>query len=91
MTKKYEITGPWGGVLKRGSFYMQTAEVKIGQYTYAEGAVRIVDARLVDKAGNMKPAVRGKGGTVPFVGEVAWSDGERLLRDLANKEAYGRE
>lgn len=39
---------------------------------YADGAYRVIV--------NGK-AHRGKGGTVPFYGESAWSDGERLYGD----------
>ena len=40
---------------------------------FRQGAFRV----LVDG----KP-VKGKGGSTPFIGETAWSDAERLARDL---------
>jgi len=40
---------------------------------FRQGAFRV----LVDG----KP-VKGKGGSIPFFGETAWSDAERLARDL---------
>lgn len=84
---RYKVTGPWEGVLKFGSLYVQSAQItdtKNGR-TYEEGAFRVVDARK-----GMKPAKTGKGGTVPFYGETAWSDAERLARDLALEEQYAR-
>lgn len=83
---RYKVTGPWGGIAKHGSLYIQEADItdtRTGT-VYQGGAQRVVDARL-----DMKPAVRGKGGTVPFYGECAWMDAERLAQDLALKEAYG--
>jgi len=47
-----------------------------GRHTYPHGAYRIV----MGKNGNLKP-LKGKGGTVPFKGESAWSDAARLFRD----------
>jgi hypothetical protein len=85
MSNRYKVTSPWGGIAKHGSFYIQEADVtdtRTGT-VYEGGAQRVVSA-----ANGMKPAVRGKGGTVPFVGECAWMDAERLARDLAFKEAY---
>lgn len=29
--------------------------------------------------------IRGKGGTVPFFGELAWCDAERLMHDIEQK------
>ncbi len=43
---------------------------------YADGAYRVLDIRTG------KPAKRGKGGTVPFYGETAWMNAERLAGDL---------
>jgi hypothetical protein len=84
---RYKVVGPWGGVAKYGSFYLQSAEIqdtKTG-IKYDEGAFRVVDARK-----GMKPAKLGKGGTVPFFGELAWADGQRLLNDLGVAEQYGK-
>lgn len=85
MRNRYKVTGPWGGVKKDGSFYLQTADItdQVNGQVYTEGAYRVV------KAPNMKPAKLGKGGTVPFFGEFAWADAERLLRDLAFAERVG--
>lgn len=95
---RYVVVAPadstvvWGGVKHDGSFYLQAADLLDTQTNtvYRDGAYRVVDARKIDAQGRMKPAVTGKGGTVPFKGEMAWADGERLLRDLANAERYGR-
>lgn len=89
---RYKVVPPWGGIKHEGSFYIQTADIidtNSGR-TYIEGAHRVVDSRKVDAKGNMKPAKVGKGGTVPFMGEMAWADAERLLRDLAFAERYSR-
>lgn len=87
MRNRYEVISPWGGESKHGSLYVQSADIrdKVNGRTYAAGAYRVVDARK-----GMKPAKVGKGGTVPFYGECAWMDAERLANDLALQEAYGR-
>ena len=45
-----------------------------GGHVYRFGAYRVVR--------NGKPAKRGKGGTIPFMGESAWSDAARLFDDI---------
>ena len=55
---------------------------KVTGRTYVDGTQRVVDS-------HGKP-VKGKGGTSPFAGESAWSDAERLLRDLAFAERWAR-
>lgn len=86
MSNRYKVTSAWTSDSLFGSFLVQEADItdtRNGQvYTY--GAKRVVDTRTG------KPAVTGKGGTVPFYGECAWMDAERLAQDLATKEAYGR-
>lgn len=84
---RYKVTGEWGGIARHGSLFIQEADITDTQTgtVYQGGAQRVVDARL-----GMKPAVKGKGGTVPFFGETAWMDAERLATDLALKELYGR-
>lgn len=83
-TKRYQVVLPWGGIAHEGSFFIQEADLldKVTGRTYVGGAQRVVDAR-----NDMKP-VKGKGGTSPFAGETAWSDAERLMRDLAFQERY---
>jgi hypothetical protein len=80
---RYKVVSTWGGVAKDGSFYLQTADIQDTRngMVYRDGAYRVVDARK-----DMKPAKLGKGGTVPFYGETAWSRGESLLRNLALTE-----
>lgn len=34
--------------------------------------------------------VTGKGGTHPFIGEMAWADAQRLAYDAVNTIRYGR-
>jgi len=82
---RYKAVGPWHGESKAGSLYLQHADAldTVTGQTYREGAFRVVDARK-----DMKPAKTGKGGTVPFFGEMAWADGQRLLNDMALKERY---
>lgn len=53
-----------------------------GGRVYRSGAWRVViDGHLV----------RGKGGSVPFIGETAWMHAERLAGDIATAIRYGRE
>ncbi len=87
MKNRYEVVGPWDSEARHGSFVLQSAQIrdKVNGRLYAEGAYRVIDGRTG------KPAKIGKGGTVPFYGESAWSDGERLLNDLAVAERYALE
>lgn len=59
------------------TFVIQAADIKDTKSsmgtTYRQGAFRVLK--------NGKPIVRGKGGTVPFYGELAWADAERLFND----------
>lgn len=74
----------WDDEARFGEFVTQSAMIKdtaTGR-TYVEGAFRVVK--------NGKPVKTGKGGTVPFYGESAWCDAERLARDLALAEEYAR-
>lgn len=84
MSNRYKVSSAWTADSLFGSFLVQEADVTDTRngtvYTY--GAKRVVDTRTG------KPAVRGKGGTVPFVGECAWMDAERLASDLALKERF---
>lgn len=84
---RYTVTGEWStdrhSPAGAGTVTLQSADLldtRNGQ-VYREGAYRV----LVDGK-----AVRGKGGTVPFKGESAWSAGERLYSDLLTKAMYGR-
>ena len=83
MKMRHKIVSPWTLSKSEGSFSIQVADIidQRNGRTYVEGAHRVVDA-------NLKPAKIGKGGTVPFIGESAWSDAERLLRDLALAERW---
>jgi hypothetical protein len=81
MSARYTIEGPWEDQGTNGSFTTQAATLvdSQGGYRYDQGAWRVVNA-------DGKPAVKGKGGTVPFKGETAWSHAAALCRDLAFKE-----
>jgi len=82
---RYRVISSWDDETRFGSFVTQSAMIKdaVSGHTYVEGAFRVVNAQG-------KPAKIGKGGTVPFYGESAWSDAERLAQDLALAEAYAR-
>lgn len=86
---RYKVSSEWTNAYQTityGNFQIQEADIvdiKNGS-TYRDGARRVVDVRTG------KPAVRGKGGTHPFFGEMAWADSERLAGDLYTKERYGR-
>lgn len=84
MRNRYKVTGSWGHDKQIGSFVVQAADIMDMQngQRYLEGAFRVV------RVSDGKPAKVGKGGTVPFYGESAWSDAERLARDLAFAERY---
>jgi hypothetical protein len=82
---RYKVTGPWSDESSpSGSFQIQVADITDTHNgtEYREGAWRVIDLRT------SKPAVTGKGGTVPFYGEMAWADAERLAMDLAMKERF---
>ncbi len=84
MRNRYEVTGPWSADARFGDFITQDAPIKdkLTGTLYPGGAFRVVDGRTG------KPAKKGKGGTVPFYGETAWMDAERLANDLAMAEAF---
>ena len=76
---RYKSAGNWTEVERAGRFSIEESDAidtKNGS-TYRDGARRV----LVDG----KP-VRGKGGTTPFWGEMAWADSERLFHDLIFNE-----
>lgn len=83
---RYKIVSEWFDGQSQGSFTIQVADIQDtrGGHVYSEGAHRVV----VTATG--KPAKVGKGGTVPFMGECAWSDAQRLLGDLAIAERFAR-
>jgi len=86
MSSRYKVTGPWGSDQMIGSFLIQSADIT-DQHNgdrYTDGAFRVV------RVSDGKPAIKGKGGTVPFFGESAWSAAERLAGDLDMAERYGR-
>jgi hypothetical protein len=84
MSNRYHVSSAWTADSLFGSFLVQEADITDSRtgtvYTY--GAKRVVDTRTG------KPAKRGKGGTVPFMGECAWMDAERLARDLELAERF---
>lgn len=82
---RYTVVLPWSNESFQGSFALQVADLLDNQTgrTHIEGAYRVVNAATG------KPVKQGKGGTVPFKGESAWSDGARLLRDLVFAERVG--
>ena len=85
-TTRYTVVPPWTLSRTYWPFRVEVADLldtRSGR-TYVDGAQRVVDERT------NKPAKRGKGGTVPFKGETAWSDAERLAQDLMFAERYAR-
>lgn len=79
VTTEFEDDTPWP------PFMTQTADIvdTVNGDTFRQGAYRVIDLRTG------KPAKTGKGGTVPFFGETAWSDADRLASDLSMKVRYG--
>lgn len=75
---RYEVIAPWEDVEQYGDFLVQNACIRDKQTgtEYCDGAYRVMSSRTG------KPAKTGRGGTVPFYGESAWCDAERLARDL---------
>lgn len=85
---RYKVSSDWSPALQSREFYApflieeaHIVDTRTGQ-EFVCGARRVVDTRTG------KPAKTGKGGTVPFFGESAWSDAERLASDLALKVRY---
>lgn len=85
---RYKVNSQWSPALQNADVYApftieeaHIVDTQTGQ-EYFYGARRVVDTRTG------KPAKTGKGGTVPFFGESAWSDAERLASDLALKVRY---
>lgn len=85
---RYKVNSEWTDTYSDpnyGHFRIQEADIidtKNGN-TYQYGARRVIDVRT-------GKAVKGKGGTHPFFGEMAWADAERLAGDLYNAERYAR-
>ena len=81
---RYKVSSPWTiDDESYAPFVVESADIvdtRNGD-VFRDGAIRVVVAG--------KPALRGKGGTVPFYGECAWSDARRLAGDLALAERYG--
>lgn len=71
-------------------FSLQVADVKDtkGGGHYTDGAYRVYVGSVGQD--NPRPCKAGKGGTVPFYGESAWSDGERLFNDLVTAARHAR-
>lgn len=85
---RYKVEGSWHDrdYQPYEGFIIQHADArdtKIGTL-YWSGAYRVLDAET------RKPAKRGKGGTVPFYGETAWNDAERLASDLYFDRRFAR-
>ncbi len=74
---RYKVSSPWStATTVYDPYIVQVADIidTRNGTTYRDGAQRVVL--------HGKPAKRGKGGTVPFYGESAWMDAERLAGDL---------
>lgn len=78
---RYKVAGAWSTDqesfrCEAGVYAIQRADItdtKNG-HVYRDGAYRIVL--------NGKPYKKGKGGTVPWFGEMAWCSAGRILGDL---------
>ena len=84
---RYTVHAPWEREATFWPFAVEVAAMtdNVTGTVYRNGAYRVTDVRTD------KPARRGKGGTVPFKGETAWSDADRLAQDLmfaARREGY---
>lgn len=80
---RYKLVSEWVDANEPedfGPYTVQEADIQDTKsstgYVYVAGAKRVVWKH------NGKPAKVGKGGTVPYYGEFAWSDANRLARDL---------
>lgn len=71
---------------KPSPFAIEIADARDGQNNqiHINGAMRVV------VAATGKPAKVGMGGTVPFIGEMAWQDAVRLASDLTSELRYVR-
>lgn len=78
---RYSINGSWSVESDSHGVRLECADLRddLRGDVFRDGAYRV----LVDG----KP-IRGKGGTVPFKGESAWSDGERKASDLRLARIY---
>ena len=79
---RYKTITPWEPATDRPELAAFDIEIQSADiidtrtgHTYTEGAYRVIST-LTGKG-----IRRGKGGTVPFHGETAWSDAERLAYD----------
>lgn len=102
MSRRYTVVGEWTDDLTPTPVEVHEYELKhdaVLVAVYAVQSADIVDnvtgTRYTDGAmrvvRNGKPVVRGKGGTVPFLGESAWADARRLFDDVvfaARRAAY---
>lgn len=85
---RYKVTSEWHGgksaTAGGGTVYFQIEVADIidtkSGVRYEDGAFRVTR--------NGRPAIVGKGGTVPFFGETAWADAERLFNDLVLKARH---
>ena len=84
---RYKVVGSWSeekaASVDGVRFSLQSATIvdKQDGHQYSDGGWRVT-------VGGKAPC--GKGGTVPFYGESAWSDGERFYGDIVTKARYAR-
>lgn len=104
MSNRYEVITAWETdsrdrqptVIGDTLIVIQTADIRDNQgrgHIYRNGAYRVVSGTFVDddvQTKDLKPVKVGKGGTVPFLGELAWSDAVRLFEDTITKIQYAR-
>lgn len=82
MSNRYKVSGVWRDRQELAGYLVQSADITDQQngQVYEDGAFRIVDAATE------KPHKVGKGGTVPWYGEMAWASADRELNDLYWKD-----
>lgn len=83
---RYKVVGNWNqgrtASVSGEVFMIESADIidtKNGT-RYEDGAYRVLR--------NGKAVKQGKGGTVPFYGEMAWADAERLFSDVVLAARY---
>lgn len=82
---RYKVIGGWADDFYGARYVVQVSDIIDTQTNreYRDGAYRVIDRET------RKPALRGKGGSVPFYGETAWQDAQRLIYDLSIQRSRG--
>lgn len=87
MSKRYTKTGEWSVSTDRDPVYFTYPDGRPGVLTLEVADVvdnrtgRVFYGDAFRVAADGRPYKRGKGGSVPFIGETAWMDGARAFDD----------